>query len=78
MTLQHKGLDQALDRLDRSANRISLSVLLAALIVGLALIIPAFNLAEDIGLATIVVIVGFVGVSSLGIWLAFSIWRSGR
>jgi len=78
MTLQHKGLDQALDRLDRSANRISLSVLLAALIMGLALIIPAFNLAEEIGLATIVVIVGFVGVSSLGIWLAFSIWRSGR
>jgi ubiquinone biosynthesis protein len=78
MTLEHKGLDQALSRLDRSANRISLSVLLAALIVGLALVIPAFNLAEEVGLATIVVIVGFVGVSLLGIWLAFSIWRSSR
>ncbi len=78
MTLEHKGLDQALSRLDRSANRISLSVLLAALIVGLALVIPAFNLAEEVGLATIVVIVGFVGVSLLGIWLAFSIWRSNR
>jgi ubiquinone biosynthesis protein len=78
MTLEHKGLDQALNRLDRSANRISLSVLLAALIVGLALVIPAFNLAEEIGLATIIVVVGFVGVSLLGIWLAFSIWRSSR
>ncbi len=78
VTLEHKGLDQALSRLDRSANRISLSVLLAALIVGLALLIPAFNLAEEIGLATIVVIAGFVGVSLLGIWLAFSIWRSAR
>lgn len=78
MTLEHKGLDQALNRLDRSANRISLSVLLAALIVGLALLIPAFNLAEEVGLATIVVIAGFVGVSLLGVWLAFSIWRSRR
>lgn len=78
VTLEHKGLDQALNRLDRSANRISLSVLLAALIVGLALLIPAFNLADEIGLATIVVIVGFVGVSLLGISLVFSIWRSGQ
>jgi len=76
--LEHKGLDQALSRLDRSANRISLSVLLAALIMGLALLIPAFNLGEEISLATIVVIVGFVGVSLLAAWLAFSIWRSGR
>ena len=78
MTLEHKGLDQALDRLDRSANRISLSVLLAALIVGLALVIPAFNLTEQMGLATIAVVAGFVAVSLLGAWLAFSIWRSRR
>ncbi len=76
MTLEHKGLGRALDRMDRSANRISLSVLLAALILGLALLIPAFNLGEEIGLATVVVIAGFVGVSFLGLWLAFSIWRS--
>jgi ubiquinone biosynthesis protein len=76
ITLEHKGLAQALNRLDRSANRISLSVLLAALIVGLALLIPAFNLAQTMGLATILVIVGFVGVSLLGLWLIISIWRS--
>ena len=76
--LEHKGLGRALDRLDRAANRISLSLLIAALTLGLALLIPAFNLADEIGLATIVVIVGFVGVSLLGMWLAFSIWRSGR
>ncbi|MGD8966640.1 MAG: AarF/ABC1/UbiB kinase family protein [Anaerolineae bacterium] len=78
ITLEHKGLTQALNRFDRSANRISLSVLLAALIVGLALLIPAFNLAEKMGLATILVIAGFVGVSLLGIWLIISIWRSRR
>jgi ubiquinone biosynthesis protein len=78
MTLEHKGLDRALTRLDRSANRISLSVLLAALIVGLALIIPAFNLAEERGLASVLVVAGFIGVSLLGLWLVFSIWRSRR
>ncbi len=78
MTLEHKGLERALDRLDRSANRISVSVLLAALIVGLALIIPAFNLAEEIRLATVLVVAGFLGASLLGLWLVFSIWRSRR
>jgi ubiquinone biosynthesis protein len=78
VTLEHKGLAQALNRLDQSANRISLSVLLAALIVGLALLIPAFNLAQEMGLATILVIAGFVGVSLLGVWLIISIWRSRR
>ena len=77
-TLSHKELDRVLARLDRSANRLSLSVLLAALIVGLALFIPAFNLAEQWGLATILVITSFVGVSLVGLWLVFSIWRSGR
>jgi ubiquinone biosynthesis protein len=76
ITLSHKELDQALVRLDRSANRLSLSILLAALIVGLALFVPAFNLAEQWGLATILVITSFVGASLLGLWLIFSIWRS--
>jgi ubiquinone biosynthesis protein len=78
VTISHKGLDQALARMDRLANRLSLSVLLAALIVGLALLIPAFSLAEQWGLPAILVISGFVGASLLGLWLIFSIWRSRR
>jgi ubiquinone biosynthesis protein len=78
VTISHEGLDQALARMDRLANRLSLSVLLAALIVGLALLIPAFSLAEQWGLPAILVISGFVGASLLGLWLIFSIWRSRR
>ena len=78
LSLEHRGLGRALDRLDRTANRISVSVLLAALIVGLALVIPAFDLAEEVGLATVLVIAGFAGVSLLGVWLIFSMWRSRR
>ena len=76
ITVNHKKLDQALARLDRLANRLSLSMLLAALIVGLALLVPAFNLGEQWSLATVLVIAGFLGTSLLGLWLMFSIWRS--
>ncbi|MEA3377534.1 MAG: AarF/ABC1/UbiB kinase family protein [Chloroflexota bacterium] len=78
ITLRHKGLRQTLVRLDRLANRLSISVLLAALIVGLALLVRAFNLAEQGGLITTLVIVGFGGGSLVGIWLIISILRSGR
>ncbi len=78
VTISHKELGQTLVRLDRLVNRLSISVLLAALIVGLALLVPAFNLAQEWGLATILVIGGFASASLLGLWLIFSIWRSGR
>ena len=76
VTIDIKALDRSLVRLDRTANRISLSLLLSALILGLALLIPTFNLAEQWNLATILIITSFVGVSLLGLWLIFSMWRS--
>jgi ubiquinone biosynthesis protein len=78
VTLRHKELGDALARLDRLANRISLSLLLAALIVGLALLVPAFRLTERGGLVTGLAVAGFVGASLLGIWLILSILRAGR
>ena len=56
-----------MDRIKRSANRSSLSLLVAALMLGLALLIPAYDSAEEIGLATVVVIVSFAGCSLLGL-----------
>jgi len=76
--LRHLGLEQALRRLDRLVSRLSLSLLVAAMIVGLALLVPAFHLAEQGGLMTALVVAGFVGVSLLGFWLILSILRSGR
>lgn len=78
IALRHQGLDRALAQLDRLANRISLSLLLAALIVGLALLVPAFHLAERGGLVTALVILGFAIAALLGLWLMISIFRSGR
>ncbi len=76
ITIRHKELEQALVRLDRLANRLSISMLLAALIVGIALLVPAFNMVQQWSLATTLIITGFVGTSLLGLWLIFSIWRS--
>jgi len=78
VTLRHWGLEQALARLDRLANRLSISVLLAALIVGLALLVPAFHLAERGGVVAALVIGGFALASLLGLWLMISILRTGR
>ena len=78
VTIRHAGLDQALRQLDRLTSRLSMSVLLAALIVGLALLIPAFNLAQGWELATILTVGGFAGASLLGLLLLISIWRSAR
>lgn len=78
VTLRHKELRQALVYLDRLANRLALSILLAALIVGLALLVPAFHLAERGGFVTALVIFGFALASLLGLWLVISILRSGR
>ena len=78
IAVSYRELDRTLTRLDRLANRLSISVLLAALIIGLALFIPAFNMAQQLGGATLWVVAGFVGASILGLWLVFSILRSGR
>ncbi|MCX7680354.1 MAG: AarF/UbiB family protein [Anaerolineae bacterium] len=74
--IRHIGLRETLTRIDRLANRLSLSMLLSALIVGLALLVPAFRLGEMGNLATILVIMGFIFVSFLGVGLIVSIWRS--
>ncbi len=76
ITLTHKELSQALVRIDRLANRLSLSVLLAAFIVGLAWLISAFNLTGQRELVAIMLVLGFIAASLLALWLAFSIWRS--
>lgn len=70
-------LGPTVNRLDRIATRIILAVLLAALIVALAMLIPTLNLTWPWGLITWVVVISFIVMSFLGIWLIFSLLRSG-
>ncbi len=66
---------QTLDRLDRVSTRFSLSILVSAFILGLALLLPV---ASGNHIAIGLVVIGFLVAFSLGVWLALSILRSGK
>jgi ubiquinone biosynthesis protein len=77
LTLRIREIEALLVRLDRVGNRLAISVLLAAFIVSLALLMPSF-LGGRPGWIFWLITLGFVAVSFLGLWLLLSIWRSGR
>jgi ubiquinone biosynthesis protein len=77
INFQHQGLDRFIRELDRSSNRLSFSLIIAAIIIASSLIImlnrgpllfglPAFGL------------VGYLFAGILGLWLAVAIMRSGK
>ncbi|MBE9530010.1 MAG: AarF/ABC1/UbiB kinase family protein [Proteobacteria bacterium] len=77
LNLEYKGLDKMLSTYDQISNRISFSIIIAALIVGSALIViskvpPLFYDMSLIG------IVGFLAAAIMGIWLLVAILRKGR
>jgi len=74
LTLDLKERESALSRLDRVANRLAISVLVAAFIVSLAMLIPAYTPGEALGFW--LSIAGFVVAAILGLWLLLSILRS--
>jgi ubiquinone biosynthesis protein len=77
LNLEYKGLDRMLSTYDQISNRISFSIIIAALIIGSALVImskvpPLFYDISLIG------IVGFLAAAIMGIWLLVAILRKGR
>ena len=72
------NLPLATDRLDRIANRLAVSILVAAFTLGLAWLIPTLDLTWPWEWLTWLVLAAFVAMSMLGLWLLWNIWRSGR
>jgi len=75
--LEHRGLDKLVSDLDKSSNRLSFSMLIAALIIGSSLIMQTSKGPLVFGFP----VLGFLGYSAaalLGLWLAIAILRSGR
>jgi ubiquinone biosynthesis protein len=75
--ITHKGLERFITELDRSSNRLSFAVVIAALIVGSSIVFeteagPSFFGYPMVGL------VGFLLASILGLWLLVGIIKSGR
>jgi len=75
--LEHRGLEKLITDLDKASNRLSFSMLIAALIIGSSIIMQTSKGPLLLGFP----VLGFLGYSIaglLGLWLAIAILRSGR
>jgi ubiquinone biosynthesis protein len=77
INLEHQGLDNFAKEMDRSSNRISFSLVIAALIIGSSFIIQIDKGAMLLGYPALGVI-GYVLASVLGVWLLIGIVKSGK
>jgi len=77
LQLELKGLDKFIRDFDRSTNRISFSLIIAAIIVGSSLIIHSGRGRLIFGYPMLG-LVGFLLAAFLGLWLIWGIIRSGR
>lgn len=77
LLLRHKGLDRLATDMDRSSNRLSFAIIIAAIIIGSSLII-----SSQVGLTfhgvSVLGLTGFLIAAALGLGLVVSIIRSGR
>lgn len=77
LIFEHRGLERLILELDKSSNRLSFSLIIAALIVGSSLIIVSGKGPFLFGLS-IFGIFGYVIAAILGLWLVIAIMRSGK
>ncbi len=75
--LHHQGLENLIREIDRSSNRLSFSLIIAALIVASSMIITA-NLGPRLFGLSLLGVVGYLFAGLLGVWLVVAILRSGR
>jgi ubiquinone biosynthesis protein len=77
LLIEHKGMGNTLSTYDRISNRISFSIVIAALIVGSALIVFSKTPPFFYGIS-IIGIIGFLAAALMGLWLIVAILRKGR
>lgn len=75
--LEHRGLDKFTSELDRSANRLSTSIILAATIIGSSIIMQTDKGPKVMGFP-VVAFIGYSAAGIVGLWLVYAIIRSGR
>ena len=77
LQIKHDGLEKVLATHDQISNRLSFSIVIAALIVGSALIVISKTPPLFYGIS-LIGIIGFLAAALMGIWLLVAILRSGR
>jgi ubiquinone biosynthesis protein len=75
--LEHRGLDKFTTDFDRSINRLSSSLILAALIIGSSIIMQTNLGPKLLGVPTLAFL-GYTVAGLIGLWLVYGIIRSGR
>ncbi len=73
----HRGLEDFMGEMDRSSNRLTFAIIVAALIIGSSMVIAAEAAPKVLGLSALGLL-GFIIASVLGFWLAVQILRSGK
>jgi ubiquinone biosynthesis protein len=77
LQIEHKGLENMLATHDQISNRLSFSIIIAALIIGSALIVISETPPLIFGISLIGIIL-FFAAAIMGIWLLVAILRKGR
>jgi ubiquinone biosynthesis protein len=77
VTIEHKGLHEILSTHDQISNRLSFSIVIAALIIGSALIVISKTPPYVFGIS-LIGIIGFLAAAVMGVWLLVAIIRKGR
>ena len=77
LQIEHRGLENMLATHDRISNRISFSIIIAALIIGSALIVISETPPLVYGISLIGILLFFAG-AIMGIWLLVAILKKGK
>jgi len=77
LLLRHEGLERVLATHDQISNRISFAIIIAALIVGSALIVISKTPPLFYGIS-LIGIIGFLAAALMGIWLLVAILKKGK
>ena len=77
LRIETRAMDRFGDQVQRAANRLVVGVITAALVVGSSIVMHSVGAHSSPWLLALGV-AGFVGAALCGMWIVFSIWRSGR
>ena len=66
------------EQVDRAANRLTMGLITASLVIGSSIVMNSVGGGVSNRWLMALGVLGFVGAALCGVWILFSIWRSGR
>ena len=78
VAFKHQGLESLIMQIDRASNRLSVSIILGATLVGSSIALQARILPLPVIGVSAIGFVGYMIAALLGLWLVWDILRSGR